>query len=96
MPICHCAMVNNLLCSEVNCPEVVFKKLQEGGEWKKMCFFFLPLFFFFRLLAQKCLIHMILRGNGGRHLVLNSMQICGMQLPKTISRRCSKQRGSDL
>lgn len=33
MPICHCALVQNLLCSGENCPEVLVQKLTEGGEW---------------------------------------------------------------
>ncbi|XP_072675154.1 uncharacterized protein [Canis lupus baileyi] len=32
LPVCHCAL-RNLLHSEVNCPEVLVKKLEEAGEW---------------------------------------------------------------
>lgn len=38
MPTCHCAVVKNLLCSEVNCPEILVQKLEEGGEWGKVFF----------------------------------------------------------
>lgn len=50
MPICHCALVRSLLLSEVNCPGVLVRTLQEGEEWERRFFFFsLPeyLFFFF-------------------------------------------------
>lgn len=36
-------LVGNLLYSEVNCPAVLVKKLEEGGEWGEVGFF-LPLF----------------------------------------------------
>ncbi|XP_048969737.1 translation initiation factor IF-2-like [Canis lupus dingo] len=35
LPVCHCAL-RNLLHSEVNCPEVLVKKLEEAGEWGEM------------------------------------------------------------
>lgn len=44
MPVCHCAL-KNLLYSEVNCPEVLVKKLEEGGEWGEVVFSFLLFFF---------------------------------------------------
>lgn len=44
MPICHCALVKNLLYSEVNCPEVLVKNVEKGGEGEEMLFS-LPLFF---------------------------------------------------
>lgn len=44
MPVCHCAL-KNLLYSEVNCPEVLVKKLEEGGEWGEKWFLSSSLFF---------------------------------------------------
>lgn len=38
MPICHCALVKNLVHSEVNCPEVLVRTLQEGEEWERSLF----------------------------------------------------------
>lgn len=38
MPICHCVLVKNLLHSEVNCPEVLVRTLQEGEEWERSPF----------------------------------------------------------
>lgn len=94
MPICHCALVKNLLYSEVNCPEVLVKKLQEGEEWEEEPFSSLPpsLSFFDSEVSNS---HDFKR-NWGKHLILNRMQICAMQLPKTLTRRCSELRESDL
>lgn len=50
MPTCHCAGVQNSLCSEVNCPEVFVKKLEEGESGERC--FFLPLFFFLTVSSE--------------------------------------------
>lgn len=62
MPICHCALVKNLLHSEVNCPEVLVRTLEEGEE-RDRSLFSSCVFIYLFILAQKCLISIIAKAN---------------------------------